>query len=64
MRAKSNDASVWPAVARFFEASRHAGADLASAFERALPVTRRTTGRPRPDQAAHDRASVRRRSGS
>jgi hypothetical protein len=37
------------ALTRHFESSRHQGADLVTAFERALPIVRRTVGRsPRP----------------
>jgi hypothetical protein len=35
------------AVTRHFESSRHSGADLAAAFERALPTIRRDSNRDR-----------------
>jgi hypothetical protein len=64
MRAKRNETSARPAVARLFEVSRHAGADLAIAFEQVLPVTRRAAGRPCRGQATPDHVHLRRRAGS
>lgn len=51
-------------ITRHFEPSRHQGTDLAIAFERALPIIRRTTGRPLVPPAAVGRSDSFRRAGS
>jgi hypothetical protein len=45
MRTSLRTASPGPSITRHFEASRHQGTNLATAFERALPIARRTVGR-------------------
>jgi hypothetical protein len=48
-------------VTRYFESSRHAHASLASAFEHAMPIHRRSTGRePALRTAAVDLGQLRR----
>lgn len=52
------------AIARRFEPSRHQGTDRAIAFERALPIIRRSPGRPLVPPAARGRSGSFRRAGS
>jgi hypothetical protein len=65
MRATPEGTSPRAAVTRHFESSRHSGADLAAAFERALPTVRRDTDRDRspqsktaPDHPSRTRSAV------
>jgi len=49
MRKHHNNLSSRLVITRHFESSRHQVFDVITAFERALPIVRRTVGRsPRP----------------
>jgi hypothetical protein len=64
MRTHSKSKSDRSAITRHFEPSRHQRTDLAIAFERALPIIRRTSGRPLVPPAAVGRSGSFRRAGS
>lgn len=65
MSTTPEETSPHASLTRHFESSRHSGADLVAAFERALPTIRRDTNRdhsPRPgtapDQPLRTRSAV------
>jgi hypothetical protein len=64
MRTLSKHPAPCPIITRQFEFSRHQGINLASAFEQALPIIRRTFGQPPLPRAAADRPYFHRRASS
>jgi hypothetical protein len=64
MRTLSKKASPRPTITRHFESSRHQGGNLASAFEQALPMIRRTVGQPLLPRTTIDRPYFSRRASS
>jgi hypothetical protein len=64
MRTLSKHPAPRPLITRHFESSRHQGTNLASAFEQALPIIRRTPGQLPLPRAAVDRPYFSRRASS
>jgi len=64
MRTQPKNPSLRLAITRHFESSRHQGANLVTAFERALPLVRRTVGRSPLPCLKREQASLQRRAGS
>ena len=64
MRTQPKNPSPRLAITRHFESSRHQGANLVTAFERALPIVRRTVGRSSLPSLELEHASFQRRAGS